>query len=131
MKRRYNRLHRNYKIKHAINEHFERNIKEYFIACLIFFIGILIGIMVINRMPGIQKDEIIKYISSFFTNIKETSYINDKAFLINSIKKNAFYAFALWLISSTVIGFFIVYIAIGFSGFCLGYTISSLILCMR
>lgn len=47
--------------------------------------------------------------------------------LKDSIKKNIVLAIILWFMGSTVIGISIVYLIVAFRGFCLGYTISSVI----
>ncbi|MBO4815453.1 MAG: stage II sporulation protein M [Clostridia bacterium] len=128
MNRRYKRRTNSTKLKEIFTSHIENNLKEYIIVGLIFFIGIIIGIIFINKASDGQKEEIITYISSFATDLKENQSVNEMALLLNSLKKNLLLAIFLWFMGSTVIGISIVYLIICFRGFSLGYTISSIIL---
>ena len=127
MNRRYIKRTNSSKLKEIITAYIENNLKEYIIISLIFLIGIIIGIIFINNTTEAQKEDIATYITSFTTELKENKEINEMALLFNSIKKNILLAFFLWFMGSTVIGISIVYITICFRGFCLGYTISSII----
>lgn len=127
MNRRYRRK-KELKTKIAIMEHIENNIKEYAIVSIIFFIGIVIGVMFINNISETQSNEITTYITSFIQELKNNQSIEDFLLLKDSIKKNFILGFFLWFMGCTVIGTCIVYLTVCFRGFCLGYTISSVIL---
>ena len=131
MNRRYKRYNNTSKTKTLFLFHIENNIKEYLIVSLIFLIGIIVGVIFINNASVSQKEEVTTYISTFLTNLKEDKMINELVLLVDSIKKNIFLAIFLWFMGSTVIGISVVYLTICFRGFCLGYTISSIILCLR
>lgn len=127
MNRRYEYKRKQSKIKELIISHLEKNIKEYAIISIIFFIGIIIGIIFINKASETQISEINNYIYTFVQDLKNDSNINELLLLKDSLKKNCVLAIFLWFMGSTVIGISIVYITICFRGFCLGYTISSII----
>lgn len=131
MNRRYSRKTKPSKIKDAIFAHIEKNLKEYIIVSIIFFIGIVVGVIFINNTSDNQSLEINNYISTFVQDLKDSKDINDLALLKDSIKKNCVLAIFLWFMGSTVIGISIVYLTICFRGFCLGYTISSIIMTLR
>ncbi len=128
MNRRYRRKRRESKIKKTILEHIENNIKEYAIISIIFIIGIVIGVIFINNTSENQSTEITNYIVSFTQDLKDNQNIDNFILLKDSINKNIILAVFLWFMGCTVIGTSIVYLAICFRGFCLGYTISSVIL---
>lgn len=128
MNRRYRRNRKESRIKEIILSHIENNIKEYLIVTIIFLIGIVIGVIFINNTSDNQVSEITNYISSFTQDIKASKDINNLLLLKDSIKKNIVLSVFLWFMGSTVIGISIVYLTICFRGFCLGYTISSIIL---
>ena len=130
MNRRYKRRNGSSKIVESMQYHLEKNLKAYIIVSLIFLIGIIIGIIVINNSSEDQKEEISTYIYTFTNDLKENKNINDIALLLNSVKKNTLLVIFLWFMGSTVIGMSIVYITICFRGFCFGYTISSIILAL-
>lgn len=125
---RYRNDKKTSRLKEFILTHIENNIKEYLIVTIIFFIGIIIGVIFINNTSENQSLEISNYISSFIGDLKENSNVNDLLLLKDSISKNITLAIFLWFMGSTVIGISIVYLTVCFRGFCLGYTISSIIL---
>ena len=127
-RRRYNKLRsNNSRIKEVIFSHVESNLREYIIFTVIFLIGIIVGVIFINNVSENQGLEINNYITSFISSLKENKEINDMVLLKDSIKKNIVLAIILWFMGSTVIGISIVYLIVAFRGFCLGYTISSVI----
>jgi len=128
MNRRYRRKRREFKIKQIMLRHIENNIKNYAIVSIVFLIGIVIGVIFINNSSETQSNEITAYITSFSRNLKENQNIDNLLLLKESIKKNILLAVFLWFMGSTVIGISVVYLTICFRGFCLGYTISSIIL---
>lgn len=129
MNRRYSRKARKTsKFKKMMITYLENNLREYIIITIIFLIGIIIGVIFINNTSIEQKTEIDNYISDFIISLKENSNVNEPAMLKDSISKNCVLAIFLWFMGSTVIGISVVYLTICFRGFCLGYTISSIIL---
>jgi len=128
MNRRYRRKRKQYKTKNMILTHIENNIKNYAIVSIIFFIGIVMGVIFINNTSEIQYNEITSYINTFIKDLKENQNIDNFLLLKDSIKKNLILTIFLWFMGSTIIGVYIVYATICFRGFCLGYTISSIIL---
>lgn len=114
-------------IKSVIFEHVRDNIKEYFIVTIIFIIGIILGVILINNLAQDGQEEISLYINNFINDVKEIKFINTINLLKKTVINNISLAMILWFVSSTVIGIPIVYAIIVFRGFCLGYTISSLI----
>lgn len=128
MNRRYRGKRKESRFKEIILSHIENNIKEYLIVTIIFLIGIVAGVIFINNASENQSSEISEYITSFTQNLKDNKDINSLLLLKDSIKKNIVLAIFLWFMGSTVIGISIVYLIVCFRGFCLGYTISSIIL---
>ena len=128
---RYKKIQNSSKLKEILVLHLNNNLKQYCIVSIIFLIGIIIGIILINKSSEIQKTEITNYISSFIVDLKVNKTIEEIPLLIDSIKKNILLAVFLWFIGSTVIGIPIVYLTVCFRGFCFGYTISSIILSIR
>lgn len=128
MNRRYRGKRKESRFKEVIFSHIENNIKEYLIVTIIFLIGIVVGVIFINNTSENQSSEITGYITSFTQELKDNKDINSLLLLKDSIKKNIVLAIFLWFMGSTVIGISVVYLIICFRGFCLGYTISSIIL---
>ena len=126
-RRRYRFKSNNSKIKEIVFSHIENNLREYIVFTVIFLIGIVIGVIFINNVSKNQGLEINNYITSFVSSLKENNEINNFVLLKDSIKKNVVLATILWFMGSTVIGISIVYLIVAFRGFCLGYTISSMI----
>ena len=115
-------------IKKVIEEHITRNVKTYFILIIIFLLGLIIGLIVVNNSSTEQETEITNYINNFVTELKNGSKLDYFKLLKSSFLNNVFLVITLWFMSSTVIGIPIVYGMIGYKGFCMGYTISSVVL---
>lgn len=113
-------------LKTAIKNHVINNAKEYSIVIILFLIGVIVGVIVINNMAPDKIEEIHTYLSDFVNSLKGESSIDQGVLLKTSLKNNIGLGIALWFIGSTVIGIPIVYGIIAFRGFCLGYTISSI-----
>ena len=62
MNRRYKKINNSSRIKEIISLHIEKNLKEYIVVSIIFFIGIIIGVIFINKISDNQKTEITSYI---------------------------------------------------------------------
>lgn len=114
------------KIAKLIEEHISKNIKTYIILFIIFFIGLILGIILVNNLDESQETEINEYIGNFVQDIKNDSKIDYFKLLKTSFSNNIITAIIIWFMGSTVIGIPIVYGEIGYKGFCLGYTISSI-----
>ena len=123
--RRYNRRN-NRKYKNIIINHIQNNLKEYIISSIIFFIGILLGIVFVNNLNDVQTSEIQTYITNSNNTLKENN-VKEILVLKESLSSNVFLAVSLWLMGSTIIGLLVVYLIVCFKGFCFGYTLSSII----
>ncbi len=115
-------------IKRVIEEHITRNVKIYFILIIIFLLGLIIGLIVVNNSSPEQETEITSYINNFVSELKDGSKLDYFKLLKSSFANNLFLVITLWFMSSTVIGIPIVYGMVGYKGFCMGYTISSVVL---
>ncbi len=124
---RNSRIRRNTRHSNVIVSHIENNLREYLIVSIIFIIGILIGVIFINNLTEVKYQEINSYINNFVESLQENNNISEMSVLKNSLINNLSIGVLIWILSSTVIGIFTVYIIICFKGFCLGYTISALI----
>ena len=128
MKKKYKKRGKRFKIKDIFISYLEKNLKDIFIVSIFFVIGIIIGILFLNKLDMLQKEQITEYISSFISNVKEYRDINEIKLLFNSVKLNIYTVFFLWFIGLSIIGIPIIYFIICFKGFCLGYSISSVVL---
>jgi len=129
MKRLINRKRKKDKsqIGIIIYNHIIKNKKNYMIATILFFIGLIVGIMFINNMKEGQFIQIENYIESLINNIKNTEKIDYIVLLKESIIANFILVIIILIASSTIIGIPIVYITVIIKGFSLGYTISSIL----
>lgn len=116
------------KILYIIKEHIKKNIKEYLIVSIVFLIGVIIGVIFINNSVEEQKLQINDYLNTFIECLNGDYKIDTPNLLKSLVINNLILALSIWFIGSTVIGMPIVYIIIGVRGFCLGYTISSIMI---
>ena len=103
------------------------NLKNYVILTIIFLIGVVLGVLFINNVNEVQKEEISTYITEFTEKLKGNASIDYIKLFMSSVKQNLLIALLLWFAGLTVFGIFVVYGEICFRGFCLGYSISSII----
>ncbi|CCZ00115.1 stage II sporulation protein M [Clostridium sp. CAG:793] len=115
-------------MRKAIERHIQENIKEYFILFLVLLMGILIGTFVLNNSGDEQKSEIIKYITDFNSSIKSGNKIDYACILKENINKNIKTILLMAFLSISIIGILGTYIFIGYKGFCIGYSISAVIM---
>ena len=108
----------------AICNHVINNKKEYVLVTLIFLVGIFLGVMFINNIQEAQMAEITEYLKSF------TEKLETYSILKTTILENVILAITLWFFGTTVIGIPIVFGIILYRGFCLGYSIASIITIM-
>ena len=113
------------KKKQLIYTYIEENIKEIIIISLIFIIGVVFGILLINNVKDEGKKEIITYVNTFISNIKQGNSIDKFNIVKTDIKKDVLIGLILWIAGSTVVGIPVVYGIIGYRGFCFGYTIAA------
>lgn len=118
------------KLKNTIINHIINNRKEYVLITLIFIIGIFLGVMFINNSNEIQITEINSYLNNFIEKLKNTENLQNMKLLKTSIFENIILAITLWFFGTTVIGIPIVFGIILYRGFCLGYTIATIITIM-
>lgn len=114
------------KILYVLTEFVKNNIKEYIIITLIFLIGIFLGVMFVNNLEDVQKNEVITYLNTYIEVFKQSNSSDNIELLQHNIKENIILSLAIWFIGSTIIGIPIVFGIIIFRGFCLGYAISSI-----
>lgn len=114
-------------IKETIFTHVMNNSKEYILVTLIFIIGIFLGVMFINNAQDAQMSEITSYLNNFIEKLKNTEHLNNIEILKSTVFENIILAIAIWFFGTTVIGIPIVFGIILYRGFCLGYTIATII----
>lgn len=121
------RTRRKNNFKELVFNHIYENLKLYIVVIIIFLIGIVAGVIFINNVNETQLIEIQNYINSFVNSLKTDSHIDKIELLKNSIGDNLILIVSMWFIGSTVIGIPIVLGIVLFRGFCIGYTVSSII----
>lgn len=125
--RRTSRKNNRHTIRNIIFEYIKDNAKIYLILTIIFFIGLILGVLFVNNSNEAQANQISNYINNFINSVKENYQISTKTLLFTSIFNNVCIAILLWFLGSTVIGVPLIYLVIGYKGYCIGYTISSVV----
>lgn len=121
------RRNKRLKIWDTIGNHVVNNKKEYILVTLIFLVGIFLGVMFINNSKENQLSEISSYFNNFIDKLKNTEKLETMTILKSTLLENIILAVTLWFFGTTVIGIPIVFGIIMYRGFCLGYTISTII----
>ncbi len=85
------------------------------------------GIAFINHVGETGRQEIENYINSLKENIKLSDEINQTVILKQSIKQNLMFVLMIWFLGCTLLGSFLIYGAVLYKGFSIGYTASAII----
>ena len=112
--------------KTILKEYVKNNYKIYLLVCVLFIIGIFIGVMTINFSNEKNIEEIEKVINEVVNNYKKVENINNFQLTFQSIKRNVLFAIILWTGGTTIIGLPMVLLSILIRGVILGFTISSI-----
>ena len=113
--------------KNLVIDYINDNAKAYIIITLMFLIGIVLGIIFVNNTNENQQNQIGGYINNFIDATKNNQQISSQELLKEYIKSDSYTALILWFLGSTVIGAPLIYLAILYKGYSIGYTISSVI----
>lgn len=115
------------KIRSVLFNYINNNKREYLIVIILFFIGLIIGVLFVNNLNDTRVTEVNNYLSDLCNNIIEKNNINLFDIFKKSIKSNILIIFLLWFGASTIIGIPIVYGINVIKGFSIGCTISCLL----
>lgn len=102
-------------------EYMKRYKVTYILICLIFLLGFIIGSIFLINTPKQNKSEIRYYIVESVNN-SNIDGIDKLTVFKKSIIDNVKFVLILYLLGCTIIAGFMVYIAIIYKGFVLGYT---------
>ena len=89
VKRNY-RKNKESKIKNIILENIMENARSYLILLIIFFIGIILGVIFVNNAKEAQSLQISSYINNFVESVKENYQISSSKLLMKSILNNLY-----------------------------------------
>lgn len=109
-----------------LKKHIEENYKSYFIFIIVFVLGMIIGIIALNNLNEEQKNSVSTYITNFIETSKNSN-IDYTALLKSTISKNFKFVLVTIIIDLSVFRLIASNLMIGYKGFCLGYSISSII----
>ena len=124
-----NKSKRKSKIGIIIYNHIINNKRGYFIISILFFIGLIVGVLFINNTSDVKLEEINIYLNDMVKKIKNYENIDFGSLFKQSVISNFIIIILLWFGASTIIGIPVVYGSLILKGFNIGYTISSIISC--
>ena len=75
-------------MRQFIKYYFSNNLMEYVKLLVIFIIGIVVSIIVINKSSDTQQMEIRNFIDAKIETVKTSEYSDKSVVLVNSLKKN-------------------------------------------
>jgi len=116
---------RNNKLKDVLITYVKNHMKDFIIVTIVFFIGLIFGVIFINHMNEAQQKDMVSYITNFIQEVQQNKTIDKGNLLKESVYSNLKTTIILWFVGCTLIGIPILYGFVCFRGFCLGYTISA------
>ena len=115
------------KIVDLLKKDVVQNYKEYLVVMIFFIVGLFFGVFFINQMKEEQISQVHTYLNDFVQNLKNISDINEFDILKSSIFDKVLLTLMIWFFGTTVVGIPVVFGLVIYRGFCLGYTIASII----
>lgn len=116
------------KCKTILVNHLKQYRKEYKLLSITFILGIIIGVLYIQKKNTNDFSNINSYIQTLIENIKNSNGINRALLLVECLKNNCIFILIIWFLGCTIIGSFLVYLACLYKGFSIGYTITAIVL---
>lgn len=113
-------------MKQFVKNYFFQNRIEYLKVFMVFIIGIVVSIMIVNQSNDKQKVEIKDYIDNKIELVKINNYENKMEVFKNSLFRNLKNYVFIVLLASSIIGLPIVYFIIIKKAFSIGYTAASI-----
>lgn len=109
-------------MKVYIRNYLYQNRVEYLKAFMVFLVGIVVAIMVVNNSNDTQKGEIKEYVDNKIEMIKNNDYDNKFEVFKKSFSNNFRGYIVVVFLASTIIGIPFVYLYIAKRAFSIGYT---------
>ena len=106
-------------------DYMKRRKYMFFLICLIFFVGLLMGSVFLYKFSNVEE---IKIYMEEVANMTNKNGIDKMLVFKNSIIENIKFILILYLLGCTIIAGFTVYIAVIYKGFSIGYTISAILI---
>ena len=128
-KNRKNKSKKQSKLGTILINHIMNNKRGYLIVSILFFIGLIVGVFLVNGAEDLKLEEINNYFNNLIEKIKTSENINFLELFKSSVVSNFITIIILWFGASTIVGIPVVYGTIIFKGFSIGYTISSIVVC--
>ncbi|MGN1330869.1 MAG: stage II sporulation protein M [Clostridia bacterium] len=113
-------------MKVYIRNYLYQNRVEYLKAFMVFVIGIIVAIIVVNNSNESQKNEIKEYVDNKIEVIKSSDYDNKFEVFKNSFFNNFESYIVIVFLASTIIGIPFVYLYIAKKAFSIGYAACSI-----
>ncbi len=106
------------------NIHINKNLFVFLLVIVI--VGVVAGSLFSIIIDTDDKKMVLDYLNSFFDNVKDGK-LNYDISIVNTLVFTVGFAFAMWLLGVSVIGFFVVIFMLFMKAFILGFSISSII----
>ena len=120
-------MNKMYKLYKLIKKEIFKSKKTYLLLSIIMLLGFIFGTLFITILNNTDKNLIVKSITNFFNNIKESN-INTIGILKNSLLSNILFIVLIFILSISIIGIPFIIIICFYKSFILGFSISSIIL---
>lgn len=114
-------------VKALISKHFSKHITLYFVIILCFSAGIASGVFSVKALSQIQKDQLVDYLVLSLKDTLIGGNLDNNQVFWYSVQNNFKTVLFVWIVAVSVIGFPLIFLAIGIRGFILGFTVGFLI----
>lgn len=105
--------------KSVLYNYLNQNKKSFLIIVGTLFIGMVLGIILINHTSNEEMLKINSYVNGLIKNVENIDNINKTKVFFQSVKQNVSFAFIVWLLGCTIMGSVLVHLAVFYKGFSL------------
>ncbi|MDQ1909497.1 stage II sporulation protein M [Paenibacillus sp. GD4] len=112
----------------ALQRYWKEHMSFYLFVGVIFVTGVVFGAVMVHALSLEQKQEIMRYLSNFFTNVEQGSIGTDvRASFQDTFAMHIKWILIIWVLGMSVIGLPLILILDFLKGVLVGFTVSYLV----
>ncbi|UNC92530.1 stage II sporulation protein M [Candidatus Contubernalis alkaliaceticus] len=116
-----------YRLKDLFYQYIKENLVYYILVVFLFFVGIIVGALVVKTIPSAQIEELNRHLSYYFVGFNKDNFLENQYILRESLGQNFKNLLMIWLLGSSIVGFPIIFFLLFLRGFVLGFTVGFLV----
>ncbi|WP_068775332.1 stage II sporulation protein M [Paenibacillus sp. FJAT-26967] len=109
--------------KHSLNQYFRDQLTLFIFVSVLFVVGVVFGAIMVNALSLEQKQEIGRYLSSFYRSVDEGASVDGKQSLIAAFSLHMKWILLIWTLGLSVIGLPLILVLDFLKGVLIGFSV--------